>query len=194
MSFPNLCRCLIFLCVATVALESAENPALKAAQQAYHKAGTAVMEAVLSKKVDPVQVEAQVVEMERNAAILARAYAVKFPEGKKLIDTVIAQVGVLDATGEITALGPMKALPFKETEEQWHDGAYFKTHDLGVSFEEEQNEHFTDPIHTMVHPMMVLQAAIAYHKTKDAAELKAMKDEMEEGLEQAEKMLQTLSK
>ena len=184
--------CLAACCVQTG--HAADSAALKAAQKAYHEAGAAVVEMTQSKKVDAAQVEAKVIVMEHNAVILSRAYASKFPAGTKLIDTVIAQVAVVDAKGGVTALGPMKDLSFQEIEDQWHDGAYYKSHDLGVNFEDEANEHFTDPIHTMVHPMMVLRAAMAFQKGQDAKDLKAMKDEMDEGMEQAEKMLEVLLK
>lgn len=182
------------LCLFSLVGHAADGADLKAAQLAYHQAGKAVIEMTQAKKVDAAQVEVKVVEMQRGAVVLARAYAAKFPAGTKLIDTVITQVATLDGKGSVTGLGPMKELSFQEIEDQWHDGAYFKSHDLGVNFEEEANEHFTDPIHTMVHPMMVLRAAMAYQKGQDAKELKAMKDEMDEGMEQAEKMLAVLLK
>ena len=185
------------LCLATCLVQTshaADSAALKAAQKAYHEAGAAVVEMTQSKKVDVAQVEAKVVAMEQGAVVLSRAYASKFPAGAKLIATVIEHVAVVDAKGSVTALGPMKELSFQEIEDQWHDGAYFKSHDLGVNFEDEANEHFTDPIHTMVHPMMVLRAAMAFQKGQDAKDLQAMKDEMDEGMEQAEKMLEVLLK
>lgn len=182
------------LCLAALACPAAERPDLKAAQLAYHQAGTAVVEMINAKKIDVAAVEAKVLVMERNAAALAKAYAEKFPAGKKLIDTVVANVAILDAQGAVTGLGPMKDQSFEEIEQQWHDGAYFKAHQLGVDFEDEANEHYTDPIHTMVHPMMVLRAAISWQKGQADKDLQAMKGEMEEGLEQAEKTLETLSK
>ncbi len=184
--------CLSACIVSTV--HGADATALKAAQQAYHKAGSVVVEMTQAKKVDLAQVEAQVLVTVQSAVVLSRAYASKFPAGTKLIDTVIGKVAVTDTKGTVTALGPMKDLEFQEIEDQWHDGAYFKSHDLGVNFEDEANEHFTDPVHTMVHPLMVLRAAMVFQKSQDAKDLKAMKDEMDEGMEQAEKMLDVLLK
>jgi hypothetical protein len=45
--------------------------------------------------------------------------------------------------------------------------------------EDEDNEHFTDPLHVMIHPIMVLRAA-------QDKNLDAMKAEMQEGMEQIE--------
>jgi hypothetical protein len=41
---------------------------------------------------------------------MAQAYAVKFPAGKGVI--VIAQIAMLDASGAVTAFGPMKDMPY----------------------------------------------------------------------------------
>jgi hypothetical protein len=46
----------------------------------------------------------------------------------------------------------------------------------------------------MIHPMMVLRAAVAYQTSKGEKDLKAIKEEMEEGIEQAEKTKAALAK
>ena len=46
----------------------------------------------------------------------------------------------------------------------------------------------------MIHPMMVLRAAITYQTSKSDADLKAMKQELDEGLEQSVKTAKVISK
>ena len=91
----------------------------------------------------------------------------------------------------------MKKLSFKDLEHEWHDLNHFTksgSNDLGIDVKAEDNEHFTDPIHAIVHPLLVLKAAQAYATSKDEADLKAIKEEMEEGLEQVEKCRSVLTK
>jgi len=182
---------LLFIAALVVAAPAAD---VAEAQRQYHAAGRAVVDMANTQKVDAAQVEARVLEMTRHSVVLAQAYAIKFPAGKKAIDMTIAQAAVLGPDGSVTGLGPMQALSFAEIEEQWHDLGHFKTHPVGIDLSDEANEHFTDPLHTMIHPIMTLVAARAYAKDAKADDLKAMKAEMEEGIEQAEKLLGTLTK
>jgi hypothetical protein len=180
----------VALCLtATLSAESfAEHEAV------YQKSGRAVIDMANAKSVEVAKVSALVLTMEQQAVPMAQAYAKKFPAGKELIDAVIAQVATLDASGAVTALGPMKDMSFEVIEKQWHNMGYFKEHKIALDVSNEDNEHFTDPIHTIIHPMMVLRAAIDYQTSKSEKELKAMKEEMDEGLEQSEKTLRVLSK
>lgn len=186
----------LILCLLVGVLAAADiSPAqIAAAQAAYHQAGRAVVDQVVAKKVDVVQVEALVLTMEQHAVVLAKAYAAKHPAGAKLIAAVMAQVVRMDAQGAVVGLGPMKALPFAEIEKQWHDLGHFKTNPVGLDLQDEANEHFTDPLHTMIHPVMVLRAALDFQASKSDKDLQTMKSEMEEGLEQAEKTKVVLTK
>jgi hypothetical protein len=152
--------------------------------RSYHAAGKAVVEMAISKNVDVVAVEKQVNVMLADAVWLATEYGKAHPTGAKLLKTVTDHV---DA---------MRKLSFHELEHEWHDLGYFAAggHDVGLDIKEEDNEHFTDPIHTIVHPLLVLKAAQAYSTAHKEEDLKAMKAEMEEGLEQAEKQLIALTK
>jgi hypothetical protein len=186
----RLLPCLLALCLgASLHAESfAEREA------AYTKAGREVVDLVNAKNIDAARITALVLAMEQQAVPMAQAYAKKFPAGKGVIDTVIAQIAVVDAAGNVTALGPMKDMGFEVIEKQWHDLGYFKEHKPAVDLDNEDNEHFTDPLHTMIHPMMVLRAAIDYQTSKSDKDLKAMKEEMDEGLEQSVKTAGALSK
>lgn len=161
---------------------------------AYVKAGRAVVDMVNAKAVDADKVGALVLTMEQQAIPLANAYAAKFPPGKGVIDTVIAQVAVVDAAGHVTGLGPMKDMTFEIIEKQWHDLGYFKANKPAIDLTDESNEHYSDPLHTMIHPMMVLRAALDFKTSKSDKDLQSMKEEMEEGLEQVEKTVGVLSK
>lgn len=163
-------------------------------QAAYVKAGRAVVDLVNAKTIDPAAISALVLTMEQQAVPLAHAYAKKFPAGKGLIDTVIAQVATSDGSGAVTGFGPMQDMTFEVIEKQWHDLGHFKTNKPSIDLDDEDNEHFSDPLHTMIHPMMVLRAAHDYQAGKSDEALKAMKEEMEEGLEQVEKTVGALAK
>jgi hypothetical protein len=186
----RLLTCLIAMCLATTthAASFAEH------QKAYHDAGRAVVDLVNAKTIDATKISALVLTMQTHAVPLAQAYAKKHPAGKGVIDTVIAQVATLDGSGAVTGLGAMKDLPFDTIEKQWHDLGHFKANKPAIDLFDEDHEHFSDPLHTLIHPMMVLRAALDYQTSKSADDLKAMKEEMEEGLEQVGKTVASLSK
>jgi hypothetical protein len=162
---------------------AADKAAIDAHYLSYHKAGKAVVEMGLLKKVDAGEVEKNVEVMLADAVWMAGEYAKAFPNGQKLLKAVIDNVEA------------MKKLSFKELEHEWHDLHHFdKATDLGLDIKAEENEHFTDPIHSIVHPLLVLKAAQQYATSKGEEQLKAIKEEMEEGLEQMEKQKSTLLK
>lgn len=150
---------------------------------AYRKAAKAIVESAINKKVDVAEVEKNVKQCVVAATWAALEYAKAFPTGAKLLKAVVDNVPVIEK------------LEFKEIESEWHDLKHFKKpgNDPGVDVSAEENEHFTDPIHAIVHPFLVLKAAQAYAKDKKDEDLKAVKDEMEEGLEQMEKMEKKLA-
>ena len=178
-------RCILVLLVALMplVLRSADT-ALVASGLAYHKAGKAVTEMVIAKQVDLPAVTAQIDILVKESVVMAEAYAKAYPKGRKLLDKVIASVPA------------MRAMSFDELQTDWHDlGVFAKPgYETGIDLKDEDNEHFTDPIHAIVHPMLVLKAAQAYATDKKEDNLKAMKEEMEEGLEQAEKLIAKLSR
>jgi hypothetical protein len=168
-----------------------------AAAKAYHTAGRAVVDKINAGSLDLAFVTEKVVEQERQAVALGRAYAVKHPEGAKLINYIISQAVTVDAAGEVTGLGPMAALDFKVIEDEFHDLGHFKTKPEdagGLDLSNEDQEHFTDPLHTIIHPLMVVSAARTWTADKKPEHLAVAKGEMEEGIEQAEKTAETLSK
>lgn len=167
----------------TLNITAADPAAIASHQASYHAAGKAVVEMVLSKKVDAAEVAKKVDTMTADALWFANEYATANPKGAKLIKTVTDNVET------------MKKLSFKEIEHDWHDLHHFDgVADLGLDIKAEENEHFTDPIHTLVHPFLVLKAAQTYATSKSEDDLKSMKEEMEEGLEQCEKMASALNK
>ncbi len=149
----------------------------KALQLSYHQHGKAIVDAIIAKKIEIADVQKHVDAMLTDSAALAKLYAAKHPAGTKLLGSVTA------------AIPEMRKLSFGDLEKQWHDLEHFKApgNDPGIDLSNEDNEHFTDPIHTIVHPLLVLRAAQDFVATKDEAHLKTMKEEIEEGLEQAEK-------
>lgn len=151
----------------------------------YHTEGKAVVEMAITKKVDVAAVEKRVSVMLSNAVWTATEYGKSFPKGQKLLTAVTSN------------LEQMKKLSFKELEHEWHDLNHFSkpgAGDLGLDLKAEENEHFTDPIHSIVHPLLVLKAAQDYQASRNEEHLKAIKEEMEEGLEQMEKCRDALLK
>lgn len=175
---------LAVLAALAVPALAADKAQIESHYRSYHAAGKAVVEMAIAKNVDAAAVEKHVNVMLADGVWFAATYAKAHPEGAKLIKILIENV---DA---------MRKLSFHELESEWHDLGYFSKpdHDAGLDLSAEENEHFTDPIHTIVHPLLVLKAAQAYGKDKKEEDLKAMKAEMEEGLEQAEKQMLALTK
>ena len=163
---------------------AADKAALEAHAISYHRAGKSVVEMALTKKVDASEVEKKVQTMVDDALWFLGEYGKAFPKGEKLLKVV---------AGNAEA---MKKLSFKELEHEWHDLGHFDKADkeIGLDLKAEENEHFTDPIHSLVHPLLVLKAAQDYVTTKSEDALKNIKEEMQEGLEQMEKQKAALLK
>lgn len=180
--FPAIAGLLAFAAFNTVAADKAE---IDAHCNAYHSAGKAIVQMAITKNIDPAEVEKKVQILLTEATWGATEYAKVHPKGEKLLKTVVENIET------------MKKLSFKELEHEWHDLNHFTKSggsDFGVDVKAEDNEHFTDPIHSIVHPILVLKVAQAFATSKDEAELKTVKEEMEEGMEQMEKVRTVLSK
>jgi hypothetical protein len=173
--------CTALLAVATIHAAEADSAAHVAA---YHKAGKALVEMSLTKKVNVEEATKLVDVLLKEGVWLSGVYAKAYPNGEKLLKIVTENVET------------MKKLSFDELEHQWHDLHYFdgKKDAIGVDLGEEDNEHLTDPIHVIVHPLLVLKAAQNYAKSPGDEPLKQMKEEMEEGIEQIEKAVAALAK
>ena len=148
---------LILCAVLGLAFNSraADTAAINSHYTSYHAAGKAVVDAAIAKKIDAADVAKKVDVMVADAVWFAGEYAKAFPKGEKLLKVILDNV---DA---------MKKLSFKELEHEWHDLHHFdKDNSTGVDVKAEENEHFTDPIHSIVHPLLVLKAAQGYAATK----------------------------
>ena len=99
-----------------------------------------------AKKVDVEKAKASVLMIDQQAAPMAQVYAVKFPAGKDVIDTVIAQIATLDASGAVTAFEPMKDITSDVIEKLWDELGYFNEHKSTIDLTDKSNEHFTDPL------------------------------------------------
>ena len=165
-------------------LRAAAPPETDARVREYSTLGRSVLEMAQTKKVDAAEVRKKVDRMLKLGVLLAKDYAVRFPAGKKLVDTVVA------------AIPEMRKLSFAEIESEWHDLKHFDKpgNAVGIDLKAEENEHFTDPVHTIVHPLLVLKAAEDQAAKPSAENLQNIKEEMEEGIEQAEKMRTALAR
>ena len=182
---------LLLACLAS--LLSAGEAAFAKENAAYHAAGTAVIDMVNGGTIDAAKVTALVLEMQKAVLPAAKAYAKKHAAGAKAIDKTIAAAMIVDAAGTaVTGLGAMKDLSFDEIAKQWHDLGIFTVAEVGIDMAAEANEHYCDPLHSIVHPIMVLRAAIDQAAKADPENLKRMKEEMTEGLEQMEKLVTAL--
>lgn len=143
----------------------------------YRRAGKALIAMALTKRISTTEATPQVEVLIKEAIWLAESYSKAHPSGAKLLKMVT------------DSIPEMKKLTFEELERQWHDLHYFdgKKSEIGLDLSVEDNEHFTDPIHVLVHPLLVLKAVESYTKSEKAELLTQIKEEMEEGIEQAEK-------
>lgn len=168
----------LFLSLAWTSVSSASQ--YEEEKKTYLTAAQSIIDMVNSQNVNVAAVEESVLTAVKSGIKLARAYAEKHPEGKDTLEAVIRNA----ANAEGSALGEMSTLSFDVLEADWHDAAYFTRNDHGVDLQDEANEHYLDPIHTIVHPLMVLAAAKDYVQTGNTESLNAMKAEMQEGMEQ----------
>ena len=99
-----------------------------------------------AKKVDVEKAKASVLMIEQQAVQMSQGYAVKFPAGKVVIDTVNAQIATLDAGGAVTAFVPMKDITLDVIEKLWDELGYFKEHKSTFDLTDKSNEYFTDPL------------------------------------------------
>lgn len=146
-------------------------PFLIAAPGSYAGAGQTVLEMVLARKVDAAQAKQQLETMRAAAVDLCKQYAKAHPAGAKLIETVLAQEAA------------MSALSAEDLEHQWHDLDALAGVDVGIDLSDEDNEHFTDPIHALVHVLLVGKQVEAA-ASGSAEAIDAMKEDLSEGLEQ----------
>lgn len=125
----------------------------------YLKTGQEIVDMVNAGSIDVAGVESRVVSLTKNSVALALAYIEKHPEGEALLTEIISQVAIMNG-GQVTGLGPMTNDSFDRMEKHWHDLGFLEGKDYGVDMEDEDNEHFTDPLQLMVHPIMVLSAGV----------------------------------
>lgn len=179
-------RRLFLLATLTLTLPAlaADKAEIEARAKSYHSNGKVLVEMAITKKVDAAEAQKRVDALVADAVWFANAYAAKHPKGAKLLKLV---------TDNVEA---MKKASFKELEHDWHDLHFFdkRQAEIGINLKDEDNEHFTDPIHTLVHPLLVLKAAQAQVAAPNEENIKNIKEEMEEGLEQMEKLKGALLK
>lgn len=138
----------------------------------YRSSGKNIMDQIISKKIDKPALSSEVDKMVQAAINLTKEYQKKHPSGKKVLQVVIDNIEKI------------KGMSFDEVEKQWHDLGYFEGKSFDLDLSDEDNEHFTDPIHCIVHPILTLKAGESYLKTKDQKHIQTMQEELSEGLEQ----------
>ena len=158
----------------------------------YIKEGTAIIDMVNTGSINLAEVESKVLLLLQQAVPLAYAYGDAHPNGKQYLQVVIDEAAKESGKGNVTALGPMVDQTFDHLEVFWHDAGFAEVKDIGIDMSDEDNEHFNDPMHAIVHPVMVLRAARDYSSNNDPNALAAMKSEMEEGIEQVQLLINEL--
>jgi hypothetical protein len=148
------------------------------------KNGSLIMEMIQSKNVEASKLDSYVSEIVKNGISLAKAYAAKYPESKKSVDVMIAHVDAI------------KKLEYKKAQKLWHDfdAPELAPDKVGLDLKKEENESVSDPLHTIVHPLLVYLSGQQYLKSKSMDDLKSMKGEMAEGIEQAKALVGRLGK
>lgn len=166
-----------FLCLmtlfATPFAQSADTTKVKTAAKEYADKGKALMTMINSGSVDEAKASTLVDEMVAAATTTAEEYIHFDKKSEKLLRATI------------DAIPKMKTSTFKEIEHNYHDGAAFDTNVTGIDLKKEENEKYTDPVHSIVHPFLTLKAI----KDKN---LKSAKEELSEGLEQMVKLVEQI--
>ncbi len=146
-------------------IELAMGADTKAAQGNYEKHGRELLAAINSGKIDLPAARKNVDGMVQAAEVLFEAYAGKYPESKKLYDYMKSN------------LAKVRAASFEAIEKDYHDAEALTPALVGVDLKSEDGEKYTDPLHTLIHPLMTLKAL-------EKNDLKSAKEELNEGLEQ----------
>jgi hypothetical protein len=154
---------------AALAFSASANAAdAKSAAAGYLAKGKELMAMINGGKIDMAKAESLVDGITAEAKAIAENYAKKDPKADKLVKLVVSN------------MAKFKSMSFETLEKDWHDGAGIDAKAVGIDITKEENEKYTDPLHTVVHPYMTLAAL----KKND---LKAAKEELNEGMEQAAK-------
>jgi hypothetical protein len=161
----------VFLVIAS----SAQGADAKAAQTSYEKQGRELLAAINSGKVDIETARKNVEGMVQSADVLFEAFATKHPESKKLYEYMKAN------------LSKVKAASFEVLEKDYHDAGILTPKLVGVDLKSEEGEQYTDPLHTLLHPLMTLKAI-------EKNDLKSAKEELNEGLEQVKNTAKSVLK
>ena len=141
---------------------------LKAAVAGYKSKGAELMGMINTGKVDIARAEKLVNEISVHAKTIAEDYAKKNPKAAKLVKFII------DNTANYLKMSA------DAIEKDYHDGGKIDPKVVGIDIKLEENEKYTDPIHCYLHPYMTLAAL-------KANDLKGAKEELNEGIEQAQK-------
>ena len=153
-----------------------------AAVKEYHTVGQEVMKSILTQDIDVAKITKQVDVLVASGIVIAKEYMAKHPETTPVLEVLVSKIEKL------------KGESFETLEADWHDVGYFKKpgNEVDFDFDDEDLEHVLDPLHVVIHPLLVLRAAEAYEKSKSVDELQVMKEEMGEGLEQLHTLQKTL--
>jgi hypothetical protein len=163
----------------------AADPAEIAAHaKSYTDAGENVLAMVNSKKVDAEAVTKKTDAMVADGIWIAEEYLKLKPEAAKWFRAVFDNISAI------------KKMPYEEIEKNWHDGHHFdgKEKEIGINHQDEKNEHFRDPLDSVTHALLVQRAAKDFSTKPDEENLKRMKSDTAEGLEQFKKAVAVVSK
>ena len=165
----NIFRVLFIQCAFLCAILSGTSALadVKAAVAGYKAKGAELMGMINTGKVDTARAEKIVNEIAVHAKVIAENYAKKDPKAAKLIKFII------DNTPNYLKMSA------DAIEKDYHDGGKIDAKVVGIDIKLEENEKYTDPVHCYLHPFMTLAAI-------KANDLKVAKEELTEGVEQAE--------
>lgn len=161
---------IVLSCIYSV---TASSKSLSELSANYLSEGKKVSEMILSGSFELNSLKTSLHSMADDAAAISKLYYGKNPEGTKVLEEVVNK------------LGELKNASFDVLEKDWHDLGFFEGKDFGIDIvNDPSHEHFTDPLHCMVHPLMTLRAGESYLKSKDKKHLQTMQEELDEGMEQ----------
>ena len=124
------------------------------------------------------------------------AYIKAYPEGQKMLQLAIDNAVTVDEHGNVSGMGDMTKLTIPEIERLWHEHGIYNEegNELSFDIDDEDYEHFGNPLDALVHPATVVILANNWQKNHDEGALRQMKAELQEvihHMENVREMLET---
>lgn len=165
-------RIICIILTSSLSAFAVDKAKVKAAAEKYLNQGKELMAMINSGKIDAAKAEKLSMEMADVAAGLLPEYISFDPKSEKLMKLVESE------------LPKIKKANFQSLQDDYHDGGKLPASATGIDLKKVANEKYTDPIHTIVHPLMTNDLLKSNNAKKAKEELSEGMDQMKELAEQ----------